>query len=164
MKKVITVLMMLLVLGACAAKLPPQNEDQAIAVANLFLKDLAQGNFEHAYNTYLSAETRQAPGATPESFQQEFEALIRRDGKIQRAKFDSHQAVPGRNEIQLYYQVTHAQAGEVLYHFVLSGHSGIGYSILLLDRGNNLPYPEDHELRPPIPRQKKTGVIDVQLY
>ncbi len=109
-------------------------------------------------------KANQGPGPNAEAFQREFQAILSEAGKITRAVFDSYQPVPGRNELQLYYRVTHASAGEVLCHFVLSGHAGTVYKILVVDRGNNLPYPEDHELLPDTPRLKKTGVVEVQLH
>jgi hypothetical protein len=161
-------LCLLLMLVACA--LPAcrpvsfaQNEDQAIAVANQFLRDLAQGEFARAYDYHLADASKKGPGADLASFQAGYQTILAEAGPMQRAIFESFQAVPGRDEIQLFYRVTHVKTGDELYHLVLGRDEERNYKIILVDRGDRLLYPEDMRLHPELKRLRKSGTIDVPL-
>lgn len=150
-------------LSACRPASYVQNEDQAIAVANQFLRDLAQGEYTRAYERYLADASKQGLGADLASFQAGYLAILEEAGPMRRAIFESFQAVPGRDEIQLYYRVTHANTGDETYHLVLGRDEERNYKVILADRGDRLPYPEDISLHPEIQRLRKSGVIEVPL-
>ncbi len=150
-------------LVACGPASYVQNEDQAIAVANQFLRDLAQGEYARAYDYHLADASKQGPGADLAGFQAGYQAILEEAGPMKRAIFESFQAVPGRDEIQLYYRVTHANTGDEIYHVVLGRDEERNYKIILVDRGDRMLYPEDMRLHPEIKRMRKSGVIEVPL-
>lgn len=150
-------------LPACRSNTFTQNEDQAIAEANQFLRDLARGDYERVYDYYLADASKQGPGADLAGFQAGYQAILEEAGPMQRAIFESFQAVPGRDEIQLYYRITHAKTGDELYHLVLGRDEERNYKIILVDRGDHMLYPEDMRLHPEIKRMRKSGVIEVPL-
>lgn len=150
-------------LPACRSTIYTQNEDQAMAVANQFLRDLAQGDYARAYDYYLADASKQGPGADQAAFQAGYQAILNEAGPMQRIFFESFQAVPGRDQIQLYYRITHANTGEELYHLVLGRDEERQYKIILVDRGDRMLYPEDMRLHPEIKRMRKSGVIEVPL-
>lgn len=163
MKRVLAVILSVIVLAGCMKRNHQQNEDQAIAVTNLFLKAMVQGNYQEAYGKYLSASVKKIPGMSLGSFVTGFEAMVEEHGPITKAVFDSYQAVPGQNAIQLYYRVTHEKDGEILYHVVLEGHASIGYNVFIMDIGNHVIYPPGLGENEAPARLRKSGVTEVQL-
>jgi hypothetical protein len=162
MKKIVLLVLVGLILSGCA-RIHPQDEDNAVGVTNLFIKSVVRGDFKTAYERLMSPTITELSGMSQSMFQIGFEAMIEDRGKITRAIFDSYQAVPKKNEIQLYYNVTHEKSGEVIYHVVLEGHRDIGYKISIMDIGNLIPYPPGLPKHKTPERKTKHGIVEVQL-
>ncbi len=163
MRKIMLLILAGLILSGCGVKIYPQAEDHAIGVTNLFLKSLVRGDYAAAYERFMSPTIKQQSGMSLAMFQKGFKAMIEERGPITRAIFDSYQAVPDKNEIQLYYKVTHELTGEVLYHVVLEGHSDKEYKISIMDIGNRITYPPGLLAHKVPARKTKSGVVEVQL-
>lgn len=150
-------------LPACKPAAFVQNEDQAIAVANQFLRGLSLGEYSRIYDQYLANASKQGPGSDLASFQADYQAILTEAGPLRRAICESFQEVPGRDEIQLYYRVTHERSGDEIYHFILGRDEERNYKIIYVDRGDRLPYPENIRLHPEAKRMRKSGAVEVPL-
>jgi len=127
MKKIF--FLMVILLGACHKQMVPQNEDMAIGIANLFLKELAHGNYVEVYKTYMDDSIKQESRNSLEGLEDYYSELQERYGPMSKAVFDAFQGVPGENALQLFYNITHEKKGVIVYHLVLAGDADRGYKV-----------------------------------
>ncbi|MEJ2183368.1 MAG: hypothetical protein P8Y66_07575 [Nitrospirota bacterium] len=139
MKKVGLIVFFALVTYACSVSSIYHDEDKAIIVANSFLKALINEDYDKAYSTFLSDRLKE--NVKLERFKSDLKDSQKIRGHLKKAVFDSYQPVPGQRAIQLYYNVTHDKIGAVPYHLVLEGDGKAGYTIIVLDIGNQMQYP-----------------------
>lgn len=119
-----------------------QDENKAIEIGNGFLKAIMADDFKKAYDDYMSPGVKFGPKATLEHFSADWSAIKEKFGAISEARFDAWQLVPGKRALQLYYLISHAQVDEpIVYHLVLEGNLEMGYTIFLVDIGNEQIYP-----------------------
>lgn len=140
----------LLLMLSCTQSGYVQDEQMAIEVANKFIKAIMQQSYQEAYDQYLSAGIKFGPKSTIDYFKADWEAIRNKFGVIQKATFSAWQPVPGKRAIQLYYDVSHKNVKEkVVYHIVLEGYQKRGYTIFLVDIGNEQRYPANATNLPP---------------
>lgn len=158
MKSVLLTILFLLLTNGCSVSSIYHDEDKAIDISNLFLKALINEDYNAAYNTFLSNRLKNE--LQFERFESDLKKNQKIRGRLEKAVFDSFQPVPGQRAIQLYYNVTHEKAGDVMYHFVLEGDGKIGYKIIIVDIGDQMQYPPNMKFVG-VKRMKKDRYIEV---
>ncbi|MBN1595565.1 hypothetical protein JW933_06530 [candidate division FCPU426 bacterium] len=143
MKKYCAVCVVCLLIGGCRPQADIAiDENTAIGMADAFLKAVMQGEYQKAYDEYMSPGLKFNPNSTPEQFTADWEAIVEKYGAVKKAVFDAYQIVPGKRVLQLYYLVTHAQvAAPVVYHLVLEQNQAGKFTIFIIDIGNEQKYP-----------------------
>ena len=150
-------MVLIFLIAGCSVNAIYHDEDKAIEDSNLFLKALIKEDFAAAY---LQISDRLKQSVPLERFKSDLKLSLEQRGTIEKAVFDSFQAVPGQMAIQLYYNVFHRDAKNILYHFVLEGDGKTGYKIVVFDIGNQMPYPPNMKYIG-VNRIKKDKLIEV---
>jgi hypothetical protein len=149
-----------LFLAACAQ--PKQalvmDENQAIAVANGFLKAVIHGDYQTAY-TFISPGLKFNPQMRFEQFAADWDAIKSKYGPIRKAVLDTYQPVPGRRVLQLYYQVYQPAPTPIVYHLLAEADRAGRYTLYLIDIGNAQPFPPG--AAPTVTPLKKAEPIEV---
>jgi len=159
MKKMVFIVLFLLSVNGCSINAIYHDEDEAIEISSSFLRDLIHEDYRSAYDTFLSSRLKN--NVQFGLFESDLKQNQYIRGRLKKAVFDSFQLVPGQKAIQLYYNVTHEKAGDVMYHFVLEGDGKAGYKIIVLDIGNQMRYPPNMRLVG-VKRMKKDRYIEVK--
>jgi|GEM_PF-2637266 len=158
MRKIALLVLLLLIVSGCSAKVANRDEDKAIDVGNKFLKALMNDNYDMAYADFVS--DRLKTNVKADDFASTFKANAERRGRITKAVFDSYQPIPDHKAYQLYYNVNHATAGDVMYHLVLEDDGTSGYRVIFVDIGNQMQYPPNTQASG-VERIKKDRHIEV---
>lgn len=135
-------LVLLLVISACTTTTYVQDENKARESGDAFLKAIMDQDYKTAYDTYLSPGLKFGTQGQFSYFLADWQAIIEKFGKIDKAVLQAWQPAPGKHALQLYYQVVHEKVKEpVTYHLVLEGDQTHGYTVFIVDIGNVQPYP-----------------------
>jgi len=149
-----------LIMVGCSKKEYVQDENLAIDISGKFIKAIMTNQYQEAYDAYLSPGIKFGPKATLDYFKADWDAIIDKYGQLNKATFDGWQTVSGKRALQVYYLVKHENVEEpVNYHFVLEGYKKTGYTIFLIDIGNEQKYPPHLATAPEI--QKKEEIIEI---
>jgi hypothetical protein len=116
-----------------------------VTVGNSFLQTLMHGQYQSAYDRFISPGAKYNPGFSLQQFIADWQAITEKYGPIKKAVIAQTQAVPGRKIVQLYYQVTHEKAGETEYHLVGEMDPAGRCTFFLIDLGNVEKYPRQGE-------------------
>jgi len=151
----------LLVLAGCAVRAPAPalDPEQAVAAANEFFAAVLQGAYGRAYDHSMSPAIKISPQASRAQFLADWEAVVEQYGAPRRAVFEAYQLVPGKRVVQVYYHVTHARAGVVVYHVVLEQSPKGRFTVFLVDIGNAQAYPPGAAV--PAEKQTLDRVIEI---
>ncbi len=134
--------LLILLLSGCSTTTYVQDKTKAMASGNGFLKAIMDHEYKTAYENYLSPGLKFGAHGQYEYFLADWQAIIEKFGKIEKAQLVAWQPAPGKHALQLYYQVKHQQVKvPVTYHLVLEGDKTHGYTVFIVDIGNVQPYP-----------------------
>ncbi len=141
------ILVLGLVMAGCGApkKTLPVDPAKFVAVGDAFLQTLMRGQYQSAYDQYISPGAKYNPKFSLQQFSADWQAIMEKYGAIKKAVITSTQVVPGKRVVQLYYQVTHEKAGEIEYHLVGEMDPTGRCTFFLIDLGNVEKYPRQGE-------------------
>lgn len=162
MTKLLPLVMLCFLASACGTSRPvvKLDENAAIDMTNAFIKALMQGDYQNAYDQYMSPGIKFNPNSTLEQFSADWVAIVDKYGVLRKAVFDAYQSVPGKRVLQLYYQVTQEKvAAPIVYHFVLEQDKKGKFTIFIVDIGNEKTYPPNAKV--PVEKKRKEEVIEV---
>ncbi len=158
MKKALTVFLLGVLLAGCAAEKKTLDENQAIKAGNGFLKLIMLGEYQAAYDKYMSSSIKFDTRSNLEQFTADWQTIAEEYGKQTKAVFEAYQLVPGKRVIQLYYTVSHEKSGDITYHLVLEQGRDGAFTLFLVDIGNEVKYPSTGQ---PTEKLKKDETIEI---
>jgi len=129
-------------LAACSApKAVPVNPAPFITAGNMFLKGVMQGQIQPTYEQWVSPGAKFSPRFSLAQFTADWQAITGKYGSFKKARLTAYQIVPGRQVVQLYYQVTQGQAEPIEYHLVTEADPRGRCTVFFIDIGNAQTYP-----------------------
>lgn len=142
-----------LCLAGCQAPKPvPVNPALFITAGNMFLKGIMQGKIQETYEQWVSPGAKFSPRFSLQQFTADWQAIVEKYGALKKARLTAYQIVPGRQVVQLYYQVMQAKAGGVEYHLVAEADPRGRCTVFFIDIGNAQIYPTGGEPGKKVPQ------------